>query len=176
MTPQWVDVAPFPGMDVQVGLLLAVLDEGTNEWRKQLGEVPDEAVVWQPFPEGHSVGTLILHIADVEAYCIGEIGAGKPRTAEEKQALLSEETQQYAVRWPAPPARPLSWYLAEHDRVRARTRQTVSVLGGPQHAGTRPGTPDTEFTLRWLLSHVITHEAYHGGQRLLHQRRPDGVG
>lgn len=171
-----VDVAPLVGLDVQVGLLLAMLDDGTKEWREELGTVPDELVVWQPFPGGHSIGALILHIADVEAGWLHEAGAGQRRSDDELWRLLSRETQQYQVQWPTPPAHPLSWYIAQHDAVRLRTRELVAALNAPEHLGTKEKYRDkAEFTLRWLLHHVLTHEAYHGGQAvllsLLHGRR-----
>lgn len=75
-----IDIVPVSGLNVQVGLLLAALDNTTTEWRQELGDVPDEAVVWQPFPGGHSIGALLLHMADVEAYWLHEIAAGQERT------------------------------------------------------------------------------------------------
>ena len=167
-----VDVTPVPGIEVQIGLLLAMLGDGTNEWREELGAVSDEAVLWQPFPQAHSIGALILHIADVEAYWLHQVGAGQARSDEELARLLSKETQQYDLSWPRPPAQPLSWFLAQHDEIRARTRQTVSTWDDPAHVRPRK---DTEFTRRWLLHHILTHEAYHGGQAvllsILHERR-----
>ncbi len=159
-----VDVPPIPGADVQMGLLLAMLDDGTNEWREELGTVSDETVLWQPFPDGHSIGTLILHITDVEAGWLHHVGAGQARPEEELARLLSRETRQYDLTWPQPPARPLSWFLAQHDEIRARTRQIVAAWDDPTLARPRG---DTEFTRRWLLHHVLTHEAYHGGQAVL---------
>ena len=161
---QRVDVLPVAGLDVQTGLLLAMLDDGTNEWREELGAAPDETVVWQPFSGGHSIGALILHIADVEAYWLHQVGAGQARSEEELTRLLSQETQQYDVSWPRPPAQSLSWFLAQHDEIRARTRQIISTWDDP--ALVRP-RKDAEFTRRWLLHHVLTHEAYHGGQAIL---------
>lgn len=108
-----IDVAPLAGLDIQVVLLLAALDNTTGEWREQLGDVPDEALIWQPFPGGHSIGVLLLHMADVEAYWLHEVAAGQERTSEELRALLSEEIRQYQVQWPTPPAQPLSWYIAQ---------------------------------------------------------------
>jgi uncharacterized damage-inducible protein DinB len=157
---QKVDLTP-DGANMEIGLLLAMLDDATKEWTEELGTVDDEAIIWQPFADGHSIGALMLHIADVEAYWIQQIGAGKQRSAEELKAFLSEETNQYAVQWPAPPAQPLEWYLQQLRRVREATRQTVLAINDPDHIGVRR---DTQFTLRWLLSHVISHEAYHGGQ------------
>ena len=161
---QRIDVLPVPSADVQIGLLRAMLDEGTRGWREELGAVSDETVLWQPFPSGHSIGALILHIADVEAYWLHQIGAGQARSEEELTRLLSQETQQYEGVWPVPPREPLSWFLAQHDEIRARTRQIVSAWDDPAHVRSRE---DTEFTRRWLLHHVLTHEAYHGGQAIL---------
>lgn len=165
---QRVDVLPVPGGDVQIGLLLAMLDDGTKEWREELGAVSDESVLWQPFPHSHSIGALVLHIADVEAFWLHQVGAGHARSEKELARLLSKETQQYDLSWPRPPAQPLSWFLAQHDAVRTRTHELVAAVNDPVHLGTPPGHEgQVEFTLRWLLHHVLTHEAYHGGQAVL---------
>lgn len=171
-----VDVPLVAGLNVQIGLLIAMLDDNTNNWRGELGEVSQETVVWQPFPGTHSIGGLLLHIADVEANWIHEVGAGALRSEEELSALLSRETQQYQVQWPIPPTQPLSWYYAQQDAVRTHTRKLITALNDPEHVGTRQTAQNkTEFTLRWLLHHVLTHESYHGGQAvllsILHERQ-----
>ncbi len=158
------DLAVDTDLDPQVGLLLAVLDDVTSEWREELGEVGEEAVLWQPFPGGHSIGALILHIADVEAHWLHEVGAGQPRPAEEVSRLLSNETDQYKVEWPNPPAQPLAWYFAQQDDVRVRTKRLIAEINDLEHIGQEG---DESFTLRYLLNHVISHEAYHGGQAVL---------
>ena len=38
-----VDVPPVPGADIQISLILSMLDDGTNEWREELGAVSEEA-------------------------------------------------------------------------------------------------------------------------------------
>ncbi len=166
------DVTPTPGVDVQIGILLAMLEDGTRNWREELGAVSDEAVLWQPFPGGHSIGALLLHIADVEAHWLHQVGAGQIRSEEDRARLLSRETQQYQVVWPSPPAQPLSWYFAQQDEIRARTRQAVAKLYNPELTRQHK---NAEFSVRWLLYHVLTHEAYHGGQAvllsILHERR-----
>jgi uncharacterized damage-inducible protein DinB len=165
MSGNIVDIAPIDGLNAQVGLQLAMLEETTCEWRDELGRVSQEAVLWQPIPNGHSIGALLLHIADVEAYWLHEIAAGHVRSEEELKTLLSEETQQYKMQWPAPPKKPLAWYFAQHGAIRERTREIVRKLDAPEHCG--KGSRNRAFTLRWLLHHVNTHEAYHGGQAVL---------
>ena len=150
---------------------MAVLDDVTSEWRYELGNVDDDTVAWQPFPGGHSIAAIILHMADVEANWIYVVGAGKRIPDDEKELLLSEETDQYSVHWPTPPRHPLAWYISLHARVRERTRQVLMEINDPDHVGTRGSE---QFTLRWLVNHIISHEAYHGGQAvflsLMHEK------
>ena len=159
-----VDIVPVADAEIQIGLLLATLENVTHEWTRELGSLPDEFVTWQAFPGGHSIGALILHIADVEAHWLHRVASGVERSAEELKTLLSEETDQYAVQWPVPPPYPLGWYLEQHRAIRERTRQYILTQTDPVKTSLRR---ETEFTLRWLLGHVISHEAYHGGQAVL---------
>jgi uncharacterized damage-inducible protein DinB len=164
MDPQIRDVTPVAGLDPQLGLLLGMLDDGTREWRRELGEVTDEAVIWQPFPGGHSIDAILLHIANVEAGWLHEVAGSETRTDEERVRLLSKETHKYQVQWPRPPEQPLAWYFEQHDAIRARTHVILRGSESVERVGHRN---ERAFTLRWLLHHVITHEAYHGGQAVL---------
>lgn len=164
MEPIYRDVLPTEGLEVQVGLLLEGMEVTTREWREELGEVSEEALIWQPIPNGHSIGAILLHITDVEAFWIHQVAGGRVRTEEELKRLLSEETDQYRGRWPSPPKQPLSWYLAQMDEIRARTREVAQEINAPEKTGL---LWEQVFTFRWLLHHVMTHEAYHGGQAVL---------
>jgi uncharacterized damage-inducible protein DinB len=169
MSTKRLDVKPAKGTDPQIGMLIAMLEDGTREWREELGNVPDDAVIWQPFPHGHSIGVILLHIADAEAFWIEQVVARRERSAEELKLLLSEEIDQYVPQWPTPPARPLSYYYEIHDRIRERTLKTLKQYDDPEQIFARRRTDGSqwEYTLRWILHHVITHEAYHGGQAVL---------
>lgn len=159
-----VDLKPGVAEDESVALLLGMLDATSSKWRADLAELPDEALTWQAFPGGHSVGALLLHIADAEAFWLHEVAGGVERDPEELKTLLSEETDQFGVRWPAPPAESLGWYIRQQEAVRARTRQIVADLFPLTLEGVHHGRA---FTLRWILHHVISHEAYHMGQAVL---------
>lgn len=141
-----------------------MLDDTTAEWRREMGRVAQRTVIWQPAENSHSIGALILHIADVEAFWLHEIACGSPLPESEQQLLMSEETSQYSEVWPKPPNKPLAWYYDLHDRIRARTHELLADADDPLKAcfrGTR------EFTLRWIIYHVAQHESYHGGQAVL---------
>lgn len=160
-----LDLLAPDGLDPELGRQLAGLDSATAKWRQEIEELPDEAITWQPFPNGHSIGAVLFHLADCEGYWIQEVAAGRPLTQDEMDRFLSEATDQYDVRWPTPPAEPLAWYYDQLDEVRAHTHATVRELADPTRVGrSRSGR---EMTLRWILHHLTCHESYHGGQMVL---------
>ncbi len=132
-----------------------------------LGNVPREIVTWQVGADGQSIGGLLLHIADVEGYWLHEAISGQVRPPEVVAALLSEETDQANVHWPTPPDQPLEWYYAQLDSVRAQTLAWVQALQSAHQVLTHPAREGKTYTVRWLLGHVVAHEAYHGGQAVL---------
>ncbi len=161
-----LDVAPMEGMHPQIGLMAAMLEDGTREWREEIGEVPDEAVAWQPHPGGHSIGAEILHIAEVEVWWIEVTTAGKEISEAEWKELRSKEIQQYKGQWPDLKPQPVAGLYAIHDRIRARTLETLKTLNEVESRRTRSKW-DIEVTVRWILAHVVQHESYHGGQAVL---------
>ena len=91
---------------------------------------------------------------------------------------MADETDVDEWRWPAPPRRLISWYSELHDRIRARTLESIKKWPAADSARDWDGKPHT---MRWVLGHVIQHEAYHGGQavllnRLWHMAKSGGQG
>lgn len=156
--------ATTPNLDPQIGILLAMMDDGTREWQEELGDVSEDQIVWQCAPNLHSIGALLLHIAEVEGWWIQTVCAGKPFELAEL-AAAGIEIDQYGSRWPAPPPRHQSWYYEILARVRAATREAVSGLD-PSSMRTF-GSSKNEYSVLWILTHVLNHEAYHGGQAVL---------
>ena len=160
-----VDAAPLPGYPEPYGLLCAILRDGTNEWRGELDpDLADEAVIWQPCADGHSIGGVILEIAAVEVFWFERFALGIPPDPDERKLLMSDEIDVDAFRWPVPHRKPIAWYFDLHDRIRARTLESIKRWPSPETAIELHGRPRT---LRWVLGHVIQHEAYHGGQAVL---------
>ena len=158
------DLVLSTDFDPTLALLLAMLDDATEEWRWELADlkVEDEALVWQPFPGGYSIGAILLHMADVESYWIEEVAAGRPFSPANEAVRAARDADQYKLEWAAPAAEPLAWYLEIANGARKRTKEIVRELADPLHAGLKDNGETC--TLRWILSHVIQHEAYHGGQ------------
>jgi uncharacterized damage-inducible protein DinB len=143
---------------------LQQLDQSTQEWLSQLDDDATEAeLTWQAFPDGHSIGALLVHIAEVEAYWLHHIACGEPYQDLEGE-VLHAEIDQFGIKWPTPPPQPLSFYKTLLTTTRERTKTLIGALDNPQHTALRG---EREFTLSWLMTHVIVHEAYHGGQAVL---------
>jgi len=153
------DLQPPVTDDSNAALLIAMLEDDTRNWRGDLDAVPDEAIYWQPYPDSHSIGAILLHIADAEAYWLHQVLTGVPLSEETKQLLMSDEVEQFAGKWGTPPKQPLAWYYEQQDKVRKQTLENLKAHSDPSAL-----YGERQFTLRWLLHHVITHEAYHAGQ------------
>lgn len=163
-----IDAKPLAGYPEPYDILCAVLQDGTNEWRWELDpSLGEDAMVWQPHPGMHSIGGILLHIAAVEVFWFERFVLGLPGDPEERRLLLTEETDVDAWRWPEAPRQPLTWYFALHDRIRARTLEGIKRWPAPDDSREWDGT---QRTFRWVLGHVIQHEAYHGGQAVLLSR------
>ncbi|MBI5707676.1 MAG: DinB family protein [Armatimonadetes bacterium] len=161
------DLQEFNHLPEPYGLLAGILLDGTREWRGELdSDLPPEAISWQPDPGGHSIGSIILHIADVESFWFERVLMGLPSDPNQDKLLLSEETKVEIGEWPTVAPRPINAYLAMHDQIRERTLKAIASWPSP---GSLLPYKEWEFTARWIVGHVIQHESYHGGQAILLQ-------
>lgn len=156
------DVAPLPGYAEPYGLLCAILQDATQDWRWEIPqELGAEVTTWRPRPGGPSIGAIVLHMIGAEIFWFEQVALNHKISDADRRELMSDEIDVDEGRWPSPPAQPLSWYLALHDHYRARTLEAIKSWPSAEtqillHARPR--------SMRWILGHVIQHEAYHGGQ------------
>jgi len=104
-------------------------------------------------------------MAWVEIYWLHIVAAGE-EFSEDKQSLLlarpAEQEAVDAVQWPTPPRQPLSWYFAQLDAVRTRTKELLRTAS-PDDIRT-DASNGQQISMRWLLGYVALHDSYHGGQ------------
>lgn len=162
--PAVYDLSPPTDLPPETALLWACLQQGTREWRDNLQRCPPRAIMWQPCPSIHSIGAVMLHMAGVEAFWIEQVGADKNIPVDREELYKAKEIRQYGEKWPEAYKLPLAWYYDMLDERREQTRRTVYRLSDPLRRGRYRSA---EFTLRWILNHLIAHEAYHGGQAAL---------
>jgi uncharacterized damage-inducible protein DinB len=66
--------------------------------------------------------------------------------------------------WPDPPAEPLAWYLKQMDECLTMQLAAVAEKGDPLAV---TGNEKRDFSQEWVISHLIQHDSYHGGQIVL---------
>lgn len=156
------DVAPLPGYAEPYGLLCAILQDATKEWRWELdGDLGSEVTTWRPQPGGRSIGAVILHMIAAELFWFEQFALDRQIDPDDKKRLLWDELDVDSGTWPDAPAQPISWYFQLHDSYRARTLEAVKAWPPADTLKDLHGWPRS---MRWVLGHVIQHEAYHGGQ------------
>lgn len=158
------DTPPLAASNLEMGVLAGIFADGTREWRDELGDVDEDTIVWRCYPDGYSVGGLILHIIEVEGWWVHEVIAGRKFALPELE-LASGEIDQDNFKWPVPPRKPLSWYYEAQDRVRKDTLEILCSITNPDEER-KVGSGHT-MSVRWIVQHVFHHEAYHGGQAVM---------
>lgn len=159
------DAAPLSAYPEPYAQLCATLQDTTTEWRAELmaDDLPAEEVTWRVRPGGQTIGAVMLHLIGVEIFWIERAVLGRSPDPAERRLLMADEIDVDRGIWPEPPSQPLSWYFELHDRIRARTLEAIK--GWPEaDAEIIIPQADHKYTPRWILGHVIQHEAYHGGQ------------
>lgn len=158
------EVPPLPGYPEPYGLLCAVLQDATSDWRSELWvpDLPAEVVTWRIRPGGPSIGALMLHLIIAELYWFEMVALEAEISEEDKRELMWNEIDADSCTWPDPPQQPLSWYYALHHRYRQRTLEAIKRWPGPETG--KLGGGGHMCSMPWILGHVIQHETYHGGQ------------
>jgi uncharacterized damage-inducible protein DinB len=150
------------GDDIVLASLLGALQVGTQHWRLNLETPPVEAIVWQPTEGAYSIGGILLHMIDCEAYWLKCVTEGIDPDTTHPAHIYNMSMDQYAVGgWPAPPAQPIEWYFELQDAMRAEIIRTVVAHQKPAKEFTRGAK---EVTYRWILAQSVGHDSYHGGQ------------
>ena len=72
---------------------------------------------------------------------------------------------QYKPFWPKADVKPLAWYL--EMLTETRTDMIELLKTGPSATTMFKRSDNFQFSLRWMLAHLVEHDSYHGGQAVL---------
>jgi uncharacterized damage-inducible protein DinB len=164
-------LAPAPGIAHGLGLYLAGMEEVRQQLSLAVAGMSDRDVGILAMPGAHSVGALVLHIGEAEWWWMQCIVAGHEPTDEDSRAPfwdVLESPETFAGRGYS-----AEFCLQEVGRIRRQTRQLLASFDDRDldrtFAQDRNGVPHL-FSLRWILHHLIDHEAQHKGQILMLKR------
>ena len=157
-------ILPYAGYPPRIGRYLTQMEDVRRQVKKYVDGLTAEQLAWHPNDKTESIGTVLLHIAAVECSWIGEDIMRRPMDEEWKIA--------FPIRFDIPQisGQPLEYYLKTLDVVREQTKvdlksiedEDLDRLFTPLDGGDPSDT--AQFSLEWILYHVIDHEAHHKGQ------------
>lgn len=164
---------------------MAQLDDQSDRLLKDLEGITPAELEWQPRPGMNTIGMLLAHNAIVEVLW-SQVGvAGEP--LDTKSVLGLDAWAGDGMPMPpegTPPAhlagKLLSFYLDLLERARAFAKQKAKTVQDSEleliRRRTRRDGTENEFSVRWVLYHMLEHFAGHYGQILLlrHQYRSRG--
>jgi len=119
---------------------------------------------WHPCENVESIGTLLLHIAAAECSYMQEDIARRPMGEEWKIAFPIRFGMKQVE------GQELEYYINKLDEVRKDSFDLLTGLTdddllrvvSPLDSG--DSDADIEYTIEWLLYHLVEHEAHHKGQ------------
>lgn len=168
--------APRAGRTAEAASFLLQLDDLSRRLFEDLEGCGAPELGWQVRRGANTIGMLLAHNAIVEVYWM--LIATESFTPERLRKILGLDMDDDGMPLPAgsaPPAnlrgRTLAWYRRLHDKARAFSTAAVRTLDSaamnrvirrPRRDGSRH-----DCNVRWILYHVLEHQAGHYGQMLL---------
>jgi uncharacterized damage-inducible protein DinB len=132
-------------------------------------------LAWQPQRGANTIGMLLAHVEIVEVFWMLRATSGEsPARLRRILGIAMEDDGIPIPRHGRPPAslraRPLAWYRRLHQRARGQTLRALRAISPAamrRIVEVRPGDGRViPVNVRWILFHLIEHEAAHYGQMM----------
>lgn len=160
-----------PGFSTEIGFYLNALDEVRDQLREAVAGMADEQISRPVIPGAHSIAALVLHIGEAEWYWIQNVVSGQQVTDEIRNAPFWDVLKEPKLS--SKQSNSAEFCLNEIKRIRQQTAEALALLNDTQldrvFSYERNGETH-ELTLRWILHHLVDHEAQHKGQVLMLKR------
>ena len=151
---------PHPGLSTGIGYYLSGMEEVRNQVNVAVKNIPDD-----------SIGGLVLHIGEAEWFFMQMIVSGHQLTNEDSKQpywdILDDLERVTRHSYTA------EFCLKEIEKIRNQTRDVLfsyndkdleRIISFERNGET------TEYSLRWILHHLIDHESQHKGQIFMLKR------
>src|SRR6266496_6206562 len=164
-------LTPHPGLTTGIGYYFSGMEEVRKQLREAVKGISDDAFGRPAFPGAHSIGALVLHIGEAEWWWMQCIVSGHKLTAEDRSAPfwdVLKNPESFAGK-----SYSAEFCLDEATKVRKQTRELLARFTDDDleriFTSERRGVT-YDHSLRWILHHLIDHEAQHKGQILMLKR------
>ena len=165
------ELNPAAGVTPEIGFYLAGMEELREQLRDAVANVPDDFACRPAVAGAHCIGALVLHIGEAEWYWMQMVISGHRLTEEDRAQpcwdVLTEPENFSAKNYST------EFCVNEIQKIRDQTRDTLSRFEDQdlnRIFSRKKRGQVTEHSLRWILHHLIDHEAQHKGQILMLKR------
>ena len=166
------ELKPTPNFPREIGFYLSGMEEVREQLREAVKDLSAKETSAKLMPNVHSIGQLILHNAEAEWWWIECVVSGTG---------LDEEKATQEIFWDilddddfASKNYSSEFCVDTADEVRSSCFETLKPLKDEDldryFGWTGRDGKEREKTLRWILHHLIDHEAQHKGQILMLKR------
>ncbi len=118
------------------------------------------------YPGGPTIGRMLAHAGSAEAWWIHKIWR-KESSPDAWRPMLAYGNLAKPAAGPSPALAEIFRFL---DAVREATRLALIKVTDPELDRASVAAPEGPATLRWVLFHLLEHEAHHRGQITLTRR------
>lgn len=155
---------PTASFSREIGFYLSGWEKIRAELREIVSDLTVEELSKRILPNAHQIGNLILHLGEAEAGWIHQIVAGKELDEEAKKFAHFYDTTETDFAGKGYSAKECVERIDKISRISREilakfTDEDLERLFGYERNGKR-----IEVSLRWVLIHLIDHEANHKGQ------------
>src|ERR1700741_1754237 len=159
------------GLATGIGYYLRGLEEGRRQLTVAVKTIPDDLIGKPAFLGAHSIGGLVLHIGEAEWFWMQMVVSGHQLTDEDKTAacwdILDDLERVARSGYTA------EFCLREIEKIRNQTGDELFAYNDKDLERIitfNRISQTTEFNLRYILHHLIDHEAQHKGQIFMLKR------
>lgn len=161
---------PVGGVSPEIGFYLAGMEEVRAQLRESVADLSAEELSARMLPGAHQIGGLLLHIGETEWWWICSIAGGETITESVKKLYYLDDTVEtdFALKGLA-----AADCIAFLDRIRALSHAALANFADAdlnEMTAYEANGKHYESSLRWILHHVMEHEAHHKGQIAMMKR------
>jgi uncharacterized damage-inducible protein DinB len=155
-------IVPSDDAPADIGRFLWMMEDVRAVTKRTVDGISQAALDWSPDPALNTIGTLLYHIALVEADWLYYDALGQP-IPDDVAALLPYDSRDASGHLTTVTGVSLAEHLARLDAVRAHflAEYRALSLGAFRHARSLDAY---DVTPEWIAYHLIEHEAEHRGQ------------
>lgn len=156
-------ITPLQGTEPTIGGWLGGLEDARGRTKAALADLDPATLDWPPPAGGNSIGTLLYHIALIEADWLSVEVREDPTYPPDLLALFPHDVRNAGGRLTVVTGLNLAAHLARLDAVRAQTLATLRALSLADFRRPR-ALSEYDVTPEWIIHYLMQHEAEHRGE------------